>query len=219
MIEPRHHFTDDVLRAHAVGSTPEATSLAVACHLAFCDQCRREASLHESFLLAFGSVRSAASPADQAARSRLLAALSPQNAAPPPSPPPRLPNDMPELPAPLLHQLGRLPKVAWRRLIPGIRAIDLGLPGVWRARLVAFHPGIPIPRHDHGGAEHTVVFQGGLDDEKVHLGRGDATTMSPGESHRQHAKDGEPCVALVVSEGPPLPRTLLGRVLKRVTDS
>lgn len=220
MIELRLHFPNDVLRAHAVGSAPDATRLAVACHLAFCEPCRREAREHESFLLAFGGVMADGSfGARDAGRARLLAELSPQ--APPPAPqlPAMLPKDMPELPPPLLHHLASLPKVSWKRLIPGIRAIDLGFADVWRARLICFQPGIPIPRHDHGGLEHTVVFQGGLDDENVHLGRGDAATMAGGETHRQRAKAGEPCVALIVSEGPPLPLTLLGHVLRRVTGS
>jgi putative transcriptional regulator len=219
MTEPRHHFPDDVLRAHAVGSAPEATSLAVACHLSFCESCRRNTTEHESFLLAFGGVKSAGSQTNRAPRARLLAALSPQAPPPVPRPPLSLPKDMPELPRPLLHHLGNLPKVAWQRLIPGIRAIDLGFPDVWRARLIAFQPGIPIPSHDHGGPEHTVVFQGGLDDETLHLGRGDAATMLGGETHRQRAKAGQPCVALIVSEGPPLPLTLVGHVLRRVTRS
>jgi putative transcriptional regulator len=220
MTEPHHHFPDDVLRAHAVGAAPEATRLAVSCHLAFCTACRRTATEHESFLLAFGAREGdSARPGASAVRERLLAGLPAQPAAPPPRPALQLPKDLPELPKPLLHHLATLPKVAWQRLIPGIRAIDLGFTGVWRARLVAFQPGLPIPRHDHGGMEHTVVFQGGLEDDNVRLEPGDATTMMGGEIHRQRVRPGPPCVTLIVNEGPPLPLTLLGHVLRRVTRS
>lgn len=217
MTEPRHHFPDDVLRAHAVGAAPEATRLAVSCHLTFCPACRRAATEHESFLLAFGGARAGEAP--DAVRARLLAELPPQPPAAPPRPAPPLPRDLPALPRPLLHHLTGLPRVAWRRLVPGIRAIDLGFSGVWRARLIAFRPGIPIPRHDHGGMEHTVVFQGGLADETRDLAPGDAATMMGGDVHRQRVQSGAPCVALVVNEGPPLPLTLFGHVLRRVTRS
>ena len=225
MTEPRHHFPDDVLRAHAVGSAPEATRLAVSCHLAYCSACRRDATEHESFLLAFGGREGASSNrVTSAVRERLLSDLPAQPPPPPERAPLNLPKGLPELPRPLLHHLATLPKLGWQRLIPGIRAIDLGFTGVWRARLIAFQPGLPIPRHDHGGMEHTVVFQGGLNDEqpsgaKLRLERGDAATMMGGETHRQRVQSGQPCIALIVNEGPPLPLTLLGHVLRRVTRS
>jgi len=220
MTEPRHHFPDDVLRAHAVGTAPEATRLAVSCHLAFCSACRRTATEHESFLLAFGGKDADSSGrVTSAVRERLLSALPAQHPRPLALPTLELPSGLPELPRPLLHHLATLPKLAWQRLIPGIRAIELGFTGVWRARLLAFQPGIPIPRHDHGGMEHTVVFQGGLNDDSVRLERGDAATMMGGETHRQRVQSGPPCIALIVNEGPPLPLTLLGHVLRRVTRS
>jgi putative transcriptional regulator len=220
MTEPRHHFPDDVLRAHAVGTAPEATRLAVSCHLAFCSACQRVATEHESFLLAFGGKDADSSKrVTSAVRERLLADLPAQPPRPPAPQALELPSGLPELPKPMLHHLATLPKVAWQRLIPGIRAIDLGFTGVWRARLLAFQPGIPIPRHDHGGMEHTVVFQGGLNDDSVRLEPGDAATMMGGETHRQRVQSGGPCIALIVNEGPPLPLTLLGHVLRRVTRS
>jgi len=220
MTEPRHHFPDDVLRAHAVGTAPEATRLAVSCHLAFCSACRRDATEHEAFLLAFGGKEVDSSRrVTSAVRDRLLADLPAQAPPPPALPALELPKGLPELPKPLLHHLATLPRLAWQRLIPGIRAIDLGFTGVWRARLIAFQPGMPIPRHDHGGMEHTVVFQGGLNDDNVQLERGDAATMMGGETHRQRVQAGPPCIALIVNEGPPLPLTLLGQVLRRVTRS
>jgi len=104
-------------------------------------------------------------------------------------------------------------------LIPGIRAIDLGFDDVWRARLVAFRPGIPIPEHDHAGPEHTVVFQGGLVEPGVDLERGDAATMIQGQHHHQRAAAGPPCIALIVNEREPRPMTAMGRILKAVTRS
>ena len=161
------------------------------------------------------------SPAQAApARDRTLEGFSPQTARPETPLAVELPSDLPELlPPVLIEHLRSLSHPRWKRLIPGIRAIDLGLEGVWRARLMAFRPGVPIPAHDHGGPEHTVVFQGGLHDARVHLERGDATTMSPGETHDQQAAAGLPCVALIVSEREPRPLTITGKILKALTRS
>lgn len=100
-----------------------------------------------------------------------------------------------------------------------MRAIDLEIPSVWRARLLRFRPGIAIPVHDHVGPEHTVVFSGGLVDGGGHLGRGDAATMLPGDTHRQRTEPGEICVALIISEAPARPLTASGKILKWLTRS
>jgi putative transcriptional regulator len=219
--EPLRHFSDDLLRGFAVGAVSDGTNLAVACHLAFCPTCRTGAAAHESALDVLFQLRPAAAaegpPADL--RSKLLASLPAQNAAPAPHPPSPLPDDMPDLPPALVNRLGALPDISWHTLVPGIRAIDLGIPSAWRARLVCFRPGVVIPVHDHHGPEHTVVFSGGLDDHGGHIGRGDAVTMMPGEPHRQRSSPGEPCVALIVNEAEPRPLTPFGRLMKWVTRS
>jgi putative transcriptional regulator len=220
---PNHHFPDDVLRGFAIGTSPDATRLAVACHLAFCPTCRGGAADHEQVLGALGRLLGevpGAPPAGGAhGRERLIGELPPQPAPLPPQVVSALPEDLPELPLVLTEHLRGLSDPRWRRLIPGIRAIDLGFGDVWRARLVAFRPGIPIPEHDHAGPEHTVVFQGGLVEPGVDLERGDAATMIPGQHHHQRAAAGPPCVALIVNEQPPRPLTAMGRILKAVTRS
>jgi putative transcriptional regulator len=220
VLKPTHHFPGDILRAYAIGSASEGTRLSVACHLAFCAGCGEETVTHGAVMdrLLEAAAADPAGVPGAGARDRLLASLPPQ------APAARvvrasLPRNLPPLPAPLLRQLELMGKVAWRRLLPGIRAIDLGIETAWRARLLSFRPGIPIPVHDHGGPEHTVVFAGGLDDESGHLGRGDAATMMPGETHQQRSSPGEPCIALVVNEAAPMPLTLVGRVLKGLTRS
>jgi putative transcriptional regulator len=225
---PNHHFPDDVLRGFAIGTSPEATRLAVACHLALCSACQQGAAEHEEVLGALGRILSAlpdqppagGAPGRDRLREHLMAGLPPRPAPPSPRAPSTLPGDLPELPPVLTEHLRGLPDPRWRRLIPGIRAIDLGFGDVWRARLVAFRPGIPIPEHDHTGPEHTVVFQGGLVEPGVDLERGDAATMMPGQHHHQlAAAGGPPCIALIVNERAPRPLTALGRILKAVTRS
>jgi putative transcriptional regulator len=220
--EPLRHFSDDLLRSFAVGTATEGANLAVACHLALCPTCRDDAATHESTLDALLHSQPADAP-PPALRERLLAGLPASPAIPAPAPvartPRPLPADMPALPPALVSQLGRLDDPTWRTLIPGIRAIDLGITSAWRARLLWFRPGAVVPIHDHGGPEHTVVFAGGLDDHGGHLGRGDAATMMPGESHRQRISADEPCVALIINEAPARPKTPIGRLLKWLTRS
>ena len=217
MTGPNHHFPDDVLRGFAIGTSPEATRLAVACHLAFCPTCRGEAADHERLLGALGRLLGELPGAN--GRERLIGELPPQPAPLPPRSLSNLPEDLPDLPPVLTEHLRGLSDPRWRRLIPGIRAIDLGYGDVWRARLVAFRPGIPIPEHDHAGPEHTVVLQGGLVEPGVDLERGDAATMIPGQHHHQRAAKGPPCIAIIVNERAPRPLTTMGRILKAVTRS
>lgn len=223
--EPRRHFSDDLLRGFAVGTASEGARLAVACHTAFCSPCREGTATHEATLDLLLGPQTQGQPAPAPLRTRLMAELDALPVMPAPSLPsaPRasvpLPADLPQLPPALSKLLLSKGPVAWRTLVPGIRAIDLEVPSVWRARLVRFRPGLTIPIHDHGGPEHTVVFSGGLVDAGGHLGPGDAATMFPGESHTQRAEDDQPCVALIINEAPARPLTTSGRFLKWLTRS
>lgn len=220
MNEPSRHFSDDLLRGFAVGTASEGARLAVACHMDFCAACRTETATHEGALDALLAEPAPATPSDL--RARLMADVQ---SLPSPAPPPpqtiaaTLPADLPQLPPALSKLLLSHGQPTWRTLVPGIRAIDLPIPFAWRARLVRFRPGMTIPLHDHGGPEHTVVFAGGLIDDGGSLHRGDATTMFPGESHRQRTADDEPCVALIVNEVAARPLTTSGRFLKWLTRS
>jgi putative transcriptional regulator len=44
----RHHINDDLLLAYASGNLAEGWSLAVACHLAMCPECRRALAVAET---------------------------------------------------------------------------------------------------------------------------------------------------------------------------
>lgn len=213
----QHHVPDDELLAHAAGTATDGASLAIACHAALCAGC----GAHVAELEALGgAVLESAGPAEPPpeARTALLARLE---AAP------RLlaePAAIPEalallrsygLPAPLRAVLARLPRPArWRFVILGVRAVNLDAAAAGdTVRLIAFKGGITIPLHDHDGPEHIVVFSGALEEEGARFGRGDISIRAPGERHQQRVAPGEPCVALVVNEGPLRPLTLRGRLL------
>lgn len=215
MTQPRLHLPDEGLFQYAAGASPEATALAVACHLTFCARCRDELGACEEVSAHLLASLPRAS-LDPGRRERLLAGLP---AAPPPPPPSTpLAGPLAELPAPLHPYLARAPSTRWRRLVPGARGIDLpvGDPRA-TARIMSFRPGFKIPLHDHAGDEYTVIFSGSLDDTGARARAGDVLYREAGHRHVQSVpRDDGDCVALVVNERPLVPLTLLGRLLKAV---
>jgi putative transcriptional regulator len=222
---PRHHPPDEALIEYAGGAAAEPSALVYACHASLCAECaERLAELEDvGGALLEGAVDEAL-PAD--ALERALAALDAPRAKTIPVDNPAAPT-APDflapyrLPRPLARALAALPRPAkWRRVAPGVRTIDLPVAARapareagTRVRLVAFKPGVTIPPHDHGGTEHIVVFTGAIEEAGRRLSRGDLATRERGERHEQRIADGEPCIALVMNEGPLVPLTLRGRML------
>jgi putative transcriptional regulator len=212
---PQSHFAVDLVLENTVGTASEGAGLAVACHLALCGVCRRLAADLERIGDSLLQAERRFAPRPEL-RARILADAGPQ---PPPTVsalPSALIGTLPPVPPPLVEALAALRGPRWRWQVPGLRAITLHERDGSVARLLRLRPGMVIPSHDHGGPEHTVIFGGGLDDEHVCLGRGDALTMHPGDQHQQRAAPGADCIALVVNEAPPRPITLRGRILKRL---
>jgi putative transcriptional regulator len=211
---PQRHFGEDLLFEQRAGLASHGASLAVACHLALCPPCRALADELER--VGTGLVGAEIPRPDLLVRILAGVAGTGAQVPPPASLAPEVLADLPALPAPLLRALAALPTARWRRMIPGVRAITLEERDRYATRLLRLRPGLVIPRHDHHGAEHTVVFAGGLDDHSGHLGRGDALTMLPGDQHQQEATAGEDCIALIVNELPARPLTWKGRLLKTI---
>lgn len=216
---PRHHPPDEGLVEYATGASADGGALAYACHVSLCADCSSRLAGLEAVggaLLDAGPVE----PVPSDALDRALAALGVPGAGEDEEParPPGVPSFLTpyHLPGPLARALGALPRAPrWRYAAPGVRMIDLdrGPTGTTRIRLVAFKPGVTIPPHDHGGTEHIVVFTGAIEEETQRFARGDLATREPGERHEQRIAAGEPCIALVVNEGPLVPLTLRGRLL------
>jgi putative transcriptional regulator len=206
--ESKFHLPDQGLVEHAAGIGSEAAGLAVDCHLVFCDRCRAELAASREGLAAMteGLPRAAVDPE---ARQRLLGQLGE------PRPPalPAVPSELQWLPDPLRPYLAGAPR--WHMLVPGARAIDLRIgAGEATARLIRFRPGFVIPLHDHAGPEYTVIFSGRLEDTGEIATRGDVVYREPGIKHVQTITDDEECIALVVNEGPLVPLTIKGRLLR-----
>jgi putative transcriptional regulator len=212
---PVHHVPDEDLIEYAAGACGEAAALAIACHVALCAGCADRLLALEAM---GGAALDAAAPQDVApgALETLLANLD----APPPqptSPDPEAvrlltPHGIPRLVLPYLAPGAAA--AGWRRLVPGISRLELSVgPRATVARLVRLQPGLEIPLHDHGGTEYTVIFTGALADDQGRFARGDISIRDSGERHVQHVETVEPCIALVINEGPLVPLTLKGKLL------
>jgi putative transcriptional regulator len=202
---PSHHPAEEYLFDYALGTLPEAWSLAVATHLTFCPECRARVASYEAMA---GSAMAAAEDMAVAPDSldRVLARLE---AAEDPPQPARQPGavrvDGIRLPAPLAPYLAgsetELPP--WRRVMSGLDEIRLPLgDGGRKAVLLRIQPGRAMPAHTHRGDEMTVVLDGGFTDSSGAFRRGDCALLDAQVDHRPVAMADRACLCLAVTDAP-----------------
>lgn len=222
---PKHHLPDELLAAYAAGTCNEPESLFIASHLTFCAGCRDTLEIFESLggaaLDTVAPVETASQPDVAIAAGRKSAgaetieadegrfttgneaALAELDSA-----------GLPRVLAPYLRE-----GLHWRFLAPGVKQVLLDLKlGGNPVRLVKFPPGYKVPLHTHEGAEYTMVMSGAFEDADARYERGDVEVRDDTHKHElKITKDG-PCVCLFVSDAPPVPLTLLGRLLRPFLD-
>ncbi len=199
MTIPRHP-SDELLLARAAGALDPATSLIVDTHVALCPDCRAEADLMD----AVGAELMEALPPlamSDGALERLFAVLDagPADATPAHPVEPDLPAPVRDLAVEALR-LGR-----WRRLAPGVEALDLPVDPrapAGSVQLLRLQPGRGVPRHSHSGQELTLVLDGAFRDERGRFGIGDLVLCDDRDTHRPVAEPGRVCLALAVTEAP-----------------
>lgn len=210
-MSPTIHPDLSLLSAYSAGTTPEAVSLAIACHLSVCARCRATTDGLDALggaMLGDGRAEMSAGSLDA-----VLSRLDQQGAPPPARPPvPAWASHLP-IPGPLRPYLPQ--RTRWELPVPGIRQVGLPLVhGGMPVRLVELRAGFEVPLHGHEGAEMNLVLQGGFDDlgsDETFL-PGDLSVRSAEVEHGIRIHDDGPCTVLVVLEGRLLPRTLLGHV-------
>lgn len=210
---PNHHPSDALLVAYGSGSLGEGLSLAVALHLAHCPDCR--AALAE--VEAVGGVLLddlPPAPLDGLTLAGTLARLD-REAAAPPRPAARTAGD-PALPAPLRLYVPSLGGLAWQRLAPGVRRVEL-LPRTasgGAAQLLRIAPGTALPHHGHGGVELTLVLSGHFADELGRYGPGDLAEVDGDTRHQPIADSHRDCVCLIATDAPLRFTGLMGRLMQ-----
>jgi putative transcriptional regulator len=211
---PAHHAPDEILIAYAAGSLGASESLLVACHLTLCPRCRDLVADAEAvgaaLLAADADPPASATPAGAPLLDAMLARLDeddgPGSERAAPAVDPRG-----IVPAPLFGLVGDLDVAPWRRLLSGVYTLDV--PGIGDDKYVKmfrFDAGLRVPEHGHPGFEGTFVLSGGFTDEDGHHARGDLSVLDETRPHEQHIDSDGPCTWLVVADGRPVPRTLLG---------
>jgi putative transcriptional regulator len=195
----RHHLNDDLLIDYAAGTLSEGWSLAVACHLAMCPQCREQLALAEA---TGGALLEDLPPADgpsdswEALKARIVA--EPERPAKPIVRPASA-----TLPEPLRSYLGGdVETLKWQNLGNAKQILIKTADKTTQARLLCIAAGKPVPEHSHGGRELTVVLTGSFHDEVDSFGPGDIEDADGSLTHQPIAGTEADCICLAITDAP-----------------
>jgi putative transcriptional regulator len=214
LTSPRHHPPETLLLEYATGVLREAQALAVATHLAYCPECRRQAALLDEL----GGVLLETLPPEPLPPDALATVVAHLDEAPAwlsasvgyPDSARVCPLGGLTVPEPLRGYLDRLPQsAAWIGLSDGVLALQMALgqaPVV--AEILKMAPGSALPVHRHTDQELILTLQGEFSEEVGphcakggRYGIGDLGEFEGGSTHTVVAgKDG--CICYRVLAGP-----------------
>ncbi len=203
----QHHLSKVVLSQYAQGKLDQPTSLLVACHLSFCDQCRSEI---ETLDILSGEIMAQESeiPPSAALEGKLMESLVDL----PKMTPPR---SFGCYPAPLAEEL-HYKEPNWQKLGPGIRQYIISKQPTSSARLLWIDQGRPVPEHGHNGLEFTLVLDGAFCDEMGEFRKGDVEVADHELEHQPVATNDGPCICLAVTTDKLKFKSLLPRLLQPI---
>lgn len=196
---PTHHIPAELLLDYATGSLDEGWSLAIACHLTFCPQCRRELKAIEA---AAGTMVEGIAPAIVPAGG--FAAVADRLGAQEPAPAAEQ-ADSDGLPRPLQRYLAAgLAGVRWRWSGAGLQSFALPVTKKKGAMvsLLKVAPGASLPLHTHAADEITLVLSGGYTAGDAAFRRGDVEWADGTVEHRPIAMLDQPCICLAITDAP-----------------
>ncbi len=206
-----HHLSDKLLMAYSAGNLPEAFNLAIATHIALCDDCRARLA---SFDAVGGAMLEQVPQTALALQDGALAATLARIKATPPaakSSAPRARDAV--LPEPLAGYVGGdIDAIQWRSIGGGVRQAILRTSKSATARMLYIPAGTAVPDHGHNGLEMTLVLQGAFADETARFGRGDIEIADEDLDHQPIAEPGEDCICLAVTDAPLKFRAMLPRI-------
>ena len=197
----KHHLSDKLLMAYSAGTLPEAFSLAVATHIAMCDECRARL---ESYDAIGGAVLERVGEDVSSMGSAALAATMSRIKSQTPSEKPRVKAAADcTLPEPLRSYVGGdVEAVKWRSVGGGVRQALIATSQNATARLLYIPAGTAVPDHGHQGMELTLVLQGAFADEADCFNRGDIEIADEATEHQPIAQAGLDCICLAVTDAP-----------------
>jgi putative transcriptional regulator len=205
-----HHLDDATILAYAAGTLGEALSVAAACHISMCPECRtavRKAEALGGEILDDLQI----SEVSDMCRAATLASLDDRIAVKPAI----VKSDMP---SPLQRLLGGqdFAQLRWRKKAPGVAVYELPLSKNAKGslKLVSIAPGMTMLEHGHGGEELTLVLKGAFKDKVGRFSRGDIADLDEDTEHCPIIEEGETCICLYATEAPSHFKTFLGRLLQ-----
>ena len=205
-----HHLDDATILAHAAGTLGEALSVAAACHVSMCTQCRTAVRKAEAL---GGEILDdlQSSAVSDVCRAATLASLNDMIAAKPAI----VKGDMPP---PLQRLLGGqdFSQLRWRKKAPGVAIYELPLSRNAKGslKLLSIAAGMSMLEHGHGGEELTLVLKGAFKDKVGRFARGDIADLDQDTEHCPIIEEGETCICLYATEAPSHYKTWIGRLLQ-----
>ena len=205
-----HHLDDATILAYAAGTLGEALSVAAACHISMCPECRtavRKAEALGGEILDDLQI----SAVSDVCRAATFASLYDMVAVKPVI----IKGDMP---SPLQRLLGGqdFAQLRWRKKAPGVAVYELPLSKNAKGslKLVSIAPGMTMLEHGHGGEELTLVLKGAFKDKVGRYSRGDIADLDEDTEHCPIIEEGETCICLYATEAPSHFKTWIGRLLQ-----
>ena len=182
------------LHAYATGAASDGVSLAVAAHLTYCPECRKEVERIEAFGGALIGATEAAAPSFDGMLDRLDEVEAPSGVSAPPQTGP--------LPHVVANAVGvDFDAIPWRFRLPGVHEYSFAGENGEEISLLKVRPGASIPKHTHKAEELTVVFDGELIDGDATFRKGDLAIADPSVDHHPCAGGDRVCICLAVLDG------------------
>jgi putative transcriptional regulator len=205
-----HHLDDATILAYAAGTLGEALSVAAACHVSMCAECRTAVRKAEAL---GGEILDdlQSSAVSDVCRAATFASLIDMTVAKPVN----VKSDMP-LPLQRLLKGQDFAQLRWRKKAPGISIYGLPLSRSAKGslKLVSIASGMSMLEHGHGGEELTLVLQGAFKDKVGRFARGDIADLDQDTEHCPIIEEGETCICLFATEAPSHFKTFIGRLLQ-----
>lgn len=208
-----HHPKTETLAAYAAGALDEARAIALAAHLAMCDECRRGVADFEAVGgLALDALDGELMSPGALERFWSRAGLQEKAGAAP-----SFGGDI-RIPEALRRHIdGKFDGIAWKPVSKGFSQAVLDAKGYRSGalRLFKIDPGVRMPRHSHGDVEFTLILKGAYEDELGVFGRGDFADLDGEDVHGPRAIGEEPCICLIATSAPLVFRGLFEKIAQR----
>ena len=202
------HIPDAILREYAAGISSPARSLAIDCHLHYCEACAERLR----GLLSASPVQNARPTQPEDAELRALldsAKVSPLQSS-----------DLPDVLCGAINARygpGHLTKdYPWEKLTANIARLPImGEPDGEAVYLLNFEPGAKISSHSHRGLEMTQVLRGGFFDATGEYDVGDLQVCGPDIDHEPIGDAQEGCLCLTVRDLPSVPKGPVSKLVQQ----